>query len=129
MPRYVKFPVPDGPPILVEVNEPAPDAPEPTAKGLGSLVQTSVTTAQTTFEDALQHAVGTIANAFVQVVHGLPHPPDEIETTFSLTVTGDLGLFVVAKVGGEANYTIRLAWTRGAGAASAGGAESGGAQT
>jgi hypothetical protein len=126
MSRYVSFPVPDGPPILVEVNDPPPTEPSPTAKGLGNLLQTSVTTAQATFEDALQHAVGTIANAFVQVVHALPNPPDEIETTFSLSVTGDLGSFVVAKVGGEANYTVRLAWTRGVSPAAAGPTGTGG---
>lgn len=119
MTRYVQFPVPDGPPILVEVDEPPSAQPAATAKGLSDLLQTSVTTAQATFEDALQHAVGTIATAFVRVVHALPNPPDEIETTFSLTVSGDLGSFVVAKVGAEANYTIRLAWTRGVGPAAA----------
>jgi hypothetical protein len=114
MTRYVQFPVPGGPPIIMEVEEPDEAASGAVAKGLGDLAQTAVTTAQTTFEDALQGVVGHIARSFVQVVRTLPHPPDEIETTFALKVTGDLGSFVVAKAGGEANYTVRLAWTRAA---------------
>ena len=36
---------------------------------------------------------------------------DEVEVTFGLKATGDLGNFAIGKVGAEANYTVKLKWT------------------
>lgn len=35
---------------------------------------------------------------------------DEVEVTFGLTTTGELGIFAVGKVGVEANYEVTLKW-------------------
>ena len=35
---------------------------------------------------------------------------DEVEVTFGLTTTGELGNFAVGKVGLEANYQVTLKW-------------------
>jgi hypothetical protein len=52
------------------------------------------------------------ADVFIKKVRGLSDPPDEVEVTFGLKATGELGNFAVAKAGAEASYTITLTWKR-----------------
>jgi hypothetical protein len=38
--------------------------------------------------------------------------PDEVEVTFGLKATGEVGSFAVAKANAEANYKVKLTWKR-----------------
>jgi hypothetical protein len=52
------------------------------------------------------------AQALIDKVKQLSDPPDEVEVAFGLKATGELGNLAVAKVGAEANYTVKLTWKR-----------------
>jgi hypothetical protein len=45
-------------------------------------------------------------------VRSLTESPDELEVTFGLKATGEVGNIAIAKGGGEANFTIKLSWKR-----------------
>ena len=47
-----------------------------------------------------------------QVLHEKLHAlkADEVEVSFSLSTTGELGTFAVGKIGIEANYEVTLKW-------------------
>lgn len=42
----------------------------------------------------------------------LPEGPDEIELTFGIKASAELNALIVAKAQGEANFTVKLKWTR-----------------
>lgn len=75
-------------------------------------VGTAVTVVQSGFEEAVRRAVGVNARAFLTAAEALEKPPDEMEVTFGLKVTGELGNLAVGKVAGESNYEIRMVWRR-----------------
>jgi hypothetical protein len=113
MPYYIEFPAEDGSNILVEVDEQevSPDAGLVKA-GVKEKVKETLAIAQTTFEEAVERAVRRNAQAMLQAVKSLPEPPTEVEITFGLKATGEIGNAAVAKSSGEGNYTIKLAWKR-----------------
>jgi hypothetical protein len=43
---------------------------------------------------------------------GLADRPDEVEITFGLKASGELGSLVVAKAGVEASYSVKLTWKK-----------------
>ncbi|HEX6750415.1 MAG TPA: CU044_2847 family protein [Longimicrobium sp.] len=115
MPRYVEFTTGDGSSLLVEVSTPIAPQPGATVRaGLADrIVETAagaVTRAQHQLEEVVNRAVRQNAQAFVASVAGLPQPPDEVEVSFGLTITGEAGNAAVCKAGGEANYTVKLVW-------------------
>lgn len=110
MAEYIEFITEEGNTIWVEVAE------DWTSKGtlrtgLGETVQTTMTKAQATFEDALE-VVRSNASAFIKKLRKLSDVPDEIEVTFGLKAVGEMGNFAVAKAGAEANYTVTLTWKK-----------------
>jgi len=106
MTRYIKYPTADGGIMLVEVED-TTDA--MLSKGgtiranrPGEVIQDAVEEVQTRFEDAM-NVVRRNAQTIIGKVKGLSDPPDELEVTFGLKATGELGNFAAAKVGAEAN--------------------------
>ena len=79
--------------------------------GLREKAEEAISQAKATFEDGLE-IVRHNADAFIDKIRGLSDPPDEVEMTFSLKATGEVGNFAVAKAGAEANYTVKLTWKR-----------------
>jgi hypothetical protein len=115
MARYIKFNTSDGNPILVEVAESEVAPPGGVVKvGLMQSAQeagiAAVSIAQNTFEQALEKILRPNAEAFVHSIRGISDPPTEIEITFALKVTGELGNVAICKAGAEANYTVKLGW-------------------
>ena len=115
MTRYIKYPTEDGGIMLIEVED-STDA--MLSKGgtirasrPGEAVKEAVEEVQTRFEDAM-NVVRRNAQTIIGKVKGLSDPPDELEVTFGLKATGELGNFAVAKVGAEANYTVTMTWKR-----------------
>jgi hypothetical protein len=111
MARYIRFLTADGHEILVEVerDEVSPSSGVVKA-GLKDRVEDAVGVAQATYEAALERIIHHSVNAFIQSVRGLPHPPTEVEVTFGIKATGEAGNVAVGKVGGEANFAVKLAW-------------------
>lgn len=113
MPRFIRYAASDGGSILVEVDEQEVSPLEGTVKaGVAETVQKTVAQAQATFEGALDRAVRQNAQALIQSVRNLTEAPDELEVTFSLRATGEVGNIAIARGGGEANFTIRILWKR-----------------
>ena len=111
MAHYLKYQTADGGIVLVEVESEAEAPQEGVVKAgrVGEKVQDTVEEVQTKFEDAMD-AVRQNAQVIMDKVKGLSDKPDEVEVTFGLKATGELGNFAVAKVGAEANYTITMTW-------------------
>lgn len=110
MAHYIRFTTADGTTILVEADADEVLAPEGVPKGFGEALQRTVGQATTSFEGALENLVRHNAEALVRSVRSLPEVPDEVEVTFGLTATGEVGSFAVAKASGQAAYTLKLAW-------------------
>jgi Trypsin-co-occurring domain 1 len=72
----------------------------------------AVAVAQTGFEEAVRRAVSVNARAFLAAANALEEPPAEMEITFGLKATGEVGNLAVGKVAGESNYQVRMTWRR-----------------
>jgi hypothetical protein len=115
MSRYIQYPTADGGIVLVEIEDAEetaiPKGGVVPASRISGQAQAAVQEVGTKFEDALG-VVRRNAQAVINKVKGLSDPPDEVEVTFGLKATGELGNFAVAKAGAEANYTIKMTWKR-----------------
>ena len=111
MTHYLRYQTSGGEIILVEVESPADVVQEGVVKAgrVADKVQDTVEEVQTRFEDAM-NVVRANAQTIIDKIKGLSDKPDEVEVTFGLKATGELGNFAVAKVGAEANYTIKMTW-------------------
>jgi hypothetical protein len=56
--------------------------------------------------------VSLIVRAFLAAVDALDKPPAEMEITFGLKATGEVGNLAVGKVAGESNYQVKMIWRR-----------------
>ncbi len=113
MAQYMQYTTSDGGTVLVEVTEEDVSLPEGTIKaGVADRIQKTVVQAQATFEGAVDRVVRQNAQALIQSVRDLVEPPDELEVTFGLKATGEVGNIAIAKGGAEANFTVRLMWSR-----------------
>lgn len=108
MSLYIKFVTEDGGTILVEVAEDESQSGLEMA-GLRGRVEGAIAQAKDSFEDSLE-IVRRNAAAFVSKVRSLSDPPHEMEVTFGLKATGEVGNFAIANVGAEASYTVTLRW-------------------
>jgi len=61
-------------------------------------------------ETALQRVLQANVKAFITAVESLDTPPTELEIAFGLNVSTEIGGFMVSKLSGDANYTVRLSW-------------------
>jgi hypothetical protein len=116
MSNYLKFITQDGQAIYVEIE--AQDIKQPVIEGeaMAALpgqkkIKELILNAQDTFDDAV---AGTRRNAdvFIANIRKMSDLPDEVEITFGLKADGELGCLAVAKVGIEANYTVKLTWKK-----------------
>ena len=104
MTRYIEFELEDGGTVIIEAGD------EPT----GGLVKAAtpgemVEKAKDSFDDAIEHVRGA-AGIIVKKLRSLSDPPDEMEVSFGLKASGELGNIVVGKGGLEANYTVTMKW-------------------
>lgn len=104
----------DGGQILVEVaaQETAQQGGGVVKAGIGDRLQDGVARAQATFERALGGLVERSAGAFVRAVNAMDDPPDQIEMQFAIKATGEAGNLAVGKLGGDANYSVKLTWNK-----------------
>ena len=112
MADYIEFPLQEGGTIIIEVDE------TENRHENGGLVPASrggkkvLVVTEKTFDDAVEH-VRHAADVLLKKLRSLHQSPDEIEVTFGLKASGELGgTFLVAKAGVEANYTVKLKWSK-----------------
>jgi hypothetical protein len=109
--KYVEFPLEGGGSILIE----AGDGPSRTAAGFlrDGDTHASAEKAQQSF-DASVEAVRRSADLLVTKLRDLSTPPDELQVTFSLMASGEMGGLTVGKAGAgaEANFSVMLKWQK-----------------
>lgn len=112
MSTYISFDNPDGSSTLVEVTaeQAAIDPGAPVRAGLVDRAGDAIRAASISLQDALAAAIRNNAQALHRGVQELSPPPTEVEITFALKATGELGNIAVGKAGAEANYTLKLIW-------------------
>jgi hypothetical protein len=111
MAHYIEFKTANGDSVLVEADITEVTPPPGVVKaGLGDKVKETIAAAQDTLEDAMGRAIGHNVQSIIEAVQSLPKSPTEIEITFGLKATGEIGNVAVGKAGGEVNYTVKLAW-------------------
>ena len=109
---YMSFSSDDGSSVLVEVSVDEVEPPAGIVKaGLGDRLRGAVAAAHDSLDQALTTVICTNTQAFLRAVDALPEAPDQIEITFALKATGELSNIAVGKLGGEANYSVKLTWT------------------
>ena len=105
MSRYVQFTLPDGSTVVIESDERETGV---VKAGLGDVAKQ----AGETFEQAAEHARKAALVILAKVRSGLTDRPDEVEITFGLKASGELGSLVVAKAGVEASYSVKMTWKK-----------------
>jgi hypothetical protein len=112
MSRYLQFATESGGPILVEVDgdEVASTLGVEKAGLRANAAQSAVASAESAFEEAVASTMARSVDALAQAVTMLAIAPAEVELSFGLKATGELGNMAIAKVGGEANFSVRLVW-------------------
>jgi hypothetical protein len=117
MTNYLRFASEEGEAadVFVEVDaaEDLPVAGEQNA-GLRQWRGQAVVAAQSGFEQAVRQAVSLNVGAFLAAADALEKPPAEMEITFGLKATGEVGNLAVGKVAGESNYQVKMLWRRSA---------------
>lgn len=107
MSNYIQFKTAEGEVINVEIEE-GKDAGVGRV-GIGDSIEKTLTKAQESFGNAFS-VISSNAKAFINQISKLDVTPDEVEMSFGIKASGELGNFVVAKATTEANYTIKMVW-------------------
>ena len=103
--------------VLVEVDS-AEDLPITSEQNAGlrqwarNQAGEAVAVAQSGFDQAVRLAVSLNVRAFLAAADALEEPPAEMEITFGLKATGEVGNLAVGKVAGESNYQVKMTWRR-----------------
>jgi hypothetical protein len=109
---YLVFEGEEGP-LLVELAQAEVHPPAGVVKaGIADRVQDNVARAQARFDSALTALIRGSAGAFVRAVNALEDVPDQVEIEFGIKATGEVGNLAVGKLSGDANYTVKLTWSR-----------------
>ena len=75
---------------------------------LGDVATKTVLASKRSFNHALS-VVKTNADSFIEMVHKISEPPDEVQVTFGLVVTAE-GNVAIAKAGAAAGYAVTMIW-------------------
>jgi hypothetical protein len=101
---YVEFELSDGSKVLMETD----DVESGIVKtGIGDVAKR----AGVTFDQAVESA-HKAARVVLDKIRSMADSPDEIEITFGLKASGELGNIIVAKAGIEASYSVRVKWKK-----------------
>jgi hypothetical protein len=104
MTTYIEYQLEDDTTILVQIDEPPVGG---IAKASRDTVGNVIASVNQRFEEAF---AGARQSALVLRRQLKEMQADEVEVTFGLKATGELGNFAIGQVGAEANYTVRLKW-------------------
>jgi hypothetical protein len=121
VPHYIEFPT-EGGSVLVEVTEDVfaevaeeTESEEGVSKaGFVEWAGKRIVKIDKRLDQAVQNAVKKNAQPFVQAAQELAKETGavEMEVSFGLGITGEVGNVAVGKAGAESNYTVTLKWTQ-----------------
>lgn len=104
MEKYVEFTLRDGGKIIIETDELALGE-----VNAGRRIMPKI--AQGEFTQGVADAHKAVL-MLLEEARDMPHDPDEIEVTFGLKASSDLGMLVVARNGTDASYSLKLKWNK-----------------
>jgi hypothetical protein len=110
MAAYISFPAEGDSSVLVEIDERDAELSGGVLKAGFSMSKAGDVVASA--HDSLQHAMSKVIShsgeALMKAARSIDSQDGEIELEFGLKVTGELGNVVIGKLGGEANFIVRL---------------------
>jgi NTP-dependent ternary system trypsin peptidase co-occuring protein len=115
MPSYIEFETEDGRSVLVEVEDEEVTPRGGVSKaGLLDKIKKNIAKAESKLDEAVQNAVKENVRPFVKTAQDLAKETQavEMEVTFGLVMTGEIGNVAVGKAGAQSNYTVTLRWTQ-----------------
>ena len=111
MDTYIEFKTASGS-VLIEVDPASlPKSAKVSKVSPDSVVPSQVIVKATAQLGDAFDVVKDTAQAFVAKVELMAVKPDSVEVEFGLKVTGEAGVFAIAKAGAEANFRVKLQWT------------------
>lgn len=109
--HYIQFNTADGQTVLVEADVAEVTPPRGVVKaGIADKIRETVAAAEDSLDNAMRRVVCYNAQAITEAVQSLPSRPTDMQISFGLKVTGEVGNIAVGKAGGEVNYQIKLTW-------------------
>lgn len=121
MPHYIEFPT-EGGSVLVEVTEDVfaevvgeAESEEGLSKaGFVEWAGKRIAKIDKPFDELVENAMKKNALPFVRAAQGLVKESGamEMEVSFGLGISGEVGNVAVGKAGAESNYTVTLKWTQ-----------------
>jgi hypothetical protein len=103
MPSFIRF---DDAGILIEVEPLAGSGDGLVETGIGDRVATTVAG----LREALERTLTASGQAMVAAAQAISPAPTEIEVTFGVNATGEVGNIAICKGSGQANFAVRLTW-------------------
>jgi len=104
MTKYVEFKMPDGSIVVIESSDGTSGIVD---AGIGDAAER----ARESFEEAFDKARKS-AQLIREKLRSMHDAPDEIQLTFGLNASGELGNLAIAKAGVTASYSITMKWTK-----------------
>jgi len=121
VPHYIEFPT-EGGSVLVEVTEDVfaevvgeAESEEGLSKaGFVEWAGKRIANIDKPFDELVENAMKKNALPFVRAAQGLVKESGamEMEVSFGLGISGEVGNVAVGKAGAESNYTVTLKWTQ-----------------
>lgn len=106
---YMAFELEDGTKVYVETTDAHRGSSGfPTMRGEGDASSGLVQK----FEQSMAGVKKMASTLMSQFRENVPNQPSEIEISFGLKASGELGSFLVARSGVEANYSVTLKWKK-----------------
>jgi hypothetical protein len=107
MGNFIEYQLEDGTTILIQAAQPQQTG-GITKASRSDAVGNVINSVNQKFADAF---AGVKSSALVMRRQFEELQADEVEVTFGLTATGELGNFAIGQIGAEANYEITLKWS------------------
>lgn len=84
-------------------------APGATKAGIGGLLNRTGHTVTVSLQESVG-VLGHIASAFTASLASHNPKPTAVEINFGLEASGEAGNFVISKVAGKANFSVKMSW-------------------
>ena len=94
--------------VVVEENAPAV-ARGATKAGIGGLLNDTRHTVSVSLQESVG-VLGQIASVFTASLASHDPKPTAVEINFGLEASGEAGNFIISKVAGEANFSVKMSW-------------------
>jgi hypothetical protein len=76
---------------------------------IGDMVDDVTTVAKRTLSDAVG-VLGQLACAFTRALVAADPKPAEVQLEFGLEAAGEAGNFIVSKISGKSNFSVKMVW-------------------